>query len=252
MSCQQFVIQVVLDSRETSLKKELDRLDLPFDVVQQQLVLGDVLFEQKCGCSQHEDAILLLCERKTYSDLYSSIISGRYAEQRERLKCSGIKSIYIVEGHVSKLTNVASTRGGEINVVMGALENLVLYHDINVLPTPSLARTALAVINIHKKLSENPVVNYRSRMDEGKVIMQRKEKLLDNIHLNQLALIPGVSVVVAKVIANIYPTVSSLIRAYDAIVDTTGKETMLADITLGKRKLGKVLSKRIYEIYGAK
>jgi len=252
-------ISVVLDSRETHLKTELTNLGIEFST--EQLAVGDVVFKDNQG------VLLFICERKTTSDLQSSIMSGRYAEQRERLnltKSQGVKVAYILENYTSssfvatsplfKSKNATSSSAPH-PAVSGALENLVLYHNIYILPTLSTKHTAKAIGNIQKKLSEksmqpmNALAVDASAVFVPPVLVQRKEKVMDNIFYQQLLLIPGVSITVAKVIIATYSSIRSLTNAYDALDTAVKKENMLADLSLGKKRLGKILSKRIYGIY---
>lgn len=245
-------VQIVLDSRENHLKENFDLGKVEY--ISEQLPVGDVLFRHLDGRT------LLICERKTASDMYSSIISGRYAEQRERLKVTGVKICYILESYKDNKV----FRANELNVVTGALENLVLYHNIPILPTFSVPHTAKVIQNIASKLNKNdispsPLISTSSSSDVPKigdvgapvvaVITQRKDKMMEHMLEHQLLLIPGVSVSTAKLIADRYPSVRSLITAYDGLLTDSEKWNMLADISLGKKKLGKVLSRRIYSVY---
>jgi ERCC4-type nuclease len=232
-------VSIILDSRETQLRDELVNNKVEFST--EQLPVGDILFIK--GKEK-----ILLCERKTAGDLYSSILSRRYSEQRERLKSSGIMTLYILEGY-KPTCFPNSTFRNEISVIGGALENLVLYHGISILPTLSVAHTAKVVANIAGKLqkkspgdgdSENPIIA---------IFSQRKEKIMERIHEHQLLLIPGVSPHIARTIASKFPTVRSLIAAYDNAPDRSSAENLLAEIQLDKKRLGKILSKRIHDVY---
>lgn len=69
---------------------------------------------------------------------------------------------------------------------------------------------------------------------------------------NCLCGIPGVSNAIACKITDLYPTVKSLLDAYSKCSTPMEKETMLADIVLTetdkqRRRIGGVVSKRIYE-----
>lgn len=246
------IVEIVLDSREAHLKQELVKNEV--NHVIEQLAVGDILFRLK-NKDGTVGKILFICERKTTSDLYSSIVSSRFREQRERLKSTGVKVCFLIENYkdVSSQFNKNST-----NVVSGALQNLVLFHNIHILPTFSAKHSAKVMVDIRKKIQE--------AIDSGKEIgggetdkvsdsmavvamTQKKDKLMEHIHEHQLMLIPGVSTNVAKAISILYPTVRKLVDAYDKAETMKEKHELLSNIQLGKRKLGKILSKRIYEIY---
>lgn len=231
-------VDIVLDAREVMVKAQLDLLNAQYKT--EQLVIGDIIFKK-------DDNTLLICERKTAEDLYSSIISGRYREQRARLKASGCKICYIIE-------NLRNVNDKHLVLITGALENLVIEHNIYILPTLSVAHTAKCIVNIKNKYTklqlEKPICDVSNAEPSIVAIFtQKKTKMLEHIHEHQLILIPGVSTKSAKVIAEIYPTAKSLVDMYNSIKDTKGKMNLLADLSLGNRKLGKVLSERIYSVY---
>jgi len=243
-------MQLILDARETNLNKELCIIKCPFTT--QQLPVGDIVFQ-----NETTDTPVVIIERKTGSDFLSSVKSGRYAEQRERLKPLlqlGIRVIYIVEGYhlVSNTTSLfTKARATDLATISGAIENLVLYHGIYVVPTLSLSHTAKTLNSMLKKLTEKPLLSIDGQNENGGVVtlVQKKEKVLENIHEQQMLIIPGVSPTVVKVIREKYPTLRTLIKAYDELETTVEKETLLANMLVGKKKLGKILSKRIYDIY---
>lgn len=257
-------MQLILDSRETFLNDELLHIGCPFTT--RQLPVGDVVFQISNEMNEIDEETdqpgeksnsvpVLICERKTGNDFLCSIKGGRYSEQRERLKPlinSGVKIVYIVEGyHELNKTSVfnpllSKTKATDLAIVGGAIENLILYHDIYVLPTLSTAHTAKTLYNILKKLEKEPL---HTTISVPITLTPKKEKILDNIHEQQMLLIPGVSPTVVKAIRERYPTLRSLIKAYDEMNNEIERETMLSEISLGKRKLGKVLSKRIHDIY---
>lgn len=233
-------MELVIDSRESALKKCLDAISVVYN--SEQLPVGDALLKRVDGETQ------VICERKTRSDLLSSIKSGRYAEQRERLKETGIKVIYILEGlHEQSFSfggGSAATKDG--NLILGAMENLALYHNIFIIPTMSTEETASLLRNMCKKLSEKSIA------EAGAISMvpvQRKDKLMGNIFQQQLTLITGMSLNTAGEIVKLYPTVKSLTEAFTQCKEKCQAELLLADIQCGKRKLGAALSKRVYSVY---
>ena len=73
--------------------------------------------------------------------------------------------------------------------------------------------------------------------------MNKKENMSKEIcNIVQLATIPGVSQKISKIIIEKYETLSNLIEEYKK-----NDNLLLADISLGKRKIGKVLSTKIYD-----
>ena len=73
-----FIIKI--DNREKKLIDILDNSDNKLSYVKENLDLGDIQI-----ISQETNDILVLIERKTLSDLSSSIKDGRYKEQKNRI-----------------------------------------------------------------------------------------------------------------------------------------------------------------------
>ncbi len=84
------------------------------------------------------------------------------------------------------------------------------------------------------------------------VKLKKKDNLTpNNCNLLQLAQIPGMSLQNAQIIIDKYQSIANLIKSYYDI-DETERHKMLMDIEISisngkKRKLGKVLSERIYQ-----
>ncbi len=223
-------VTITVDGRETKVASELKSLNVDF--ISKELFVGDIVFTR-------DDDTLLICERKTYADFSSSIADGRYALQREAMKETGAKVIYIIEGVNRPRTPLDGKR------VLGAMENLAVVHGISILPTISVAETASAVQHLKTKLEAQAV---RTGTDAVvPKIIRRKEKIMANVLLHQLQVITGVSGDVAKVIADKYPTMHALISAYDQLPTVTDKEKLLADLMLTKRRIGPALSQRVFQ-----
>ena len=82
-------MQINIDYREVKLISLLRNTELIFHT--QNLTVGDI--ELKL-----DDKVLLI-ERKTLDDHSSSIVDGRFNEQKSRLLQSGAIVVYIIEGH---------------------------------------------------------------------------------------------------------------------------------------------------------
>ena len=82
--------------------------------------------------------------------------------------------------------------------------------------------------------------------------MKKKDNLTPtNCSILQLAQIPGISVSVANLIMSQYKSISNLVLNYNG-KEEKDKELMLANIEIGtstgkKRKMGGILSKRVYQ-----
>ena len=232
-----YPIEIILDNREIALKKEFDELNVDYKL--EQLAAGDIVYRQN-------NKVIFICERKTVPDLYSSITSTRYREQRERLKDSGIKFCYIIENYsVESVKRTTSGKRNVQNLLDGAFQRMVLYHNIFILPTLSVFHTANTLTNIKKRLQEVSMEHASS--STTLVPVTRKSKLVDNLFAHQLALIPGLSLNSSAKISELYPSINSLRIAFEGKNSLKEKQLMLADIQVNTKKLGKVLSQRIYE-----
>lgn len=118
------MIECSIDVRENKIIDLLSMGSKDFNI--KMLDLGDILL--------HDEKNYLLMERKTWSDLHSSIIDSRFREQRSRLqqwKSDNQKCIYIIEG---KYTD-------EYEIEKRTLERLMIAYSIPVFYTSSLEGT---------------------------------------------------------------------------------------------------------------
>lgn len=208
-------IVLKIDGREPEIIKsglsDLGHLDA--------LLVGDFVFEGK-----HDGIPRLIVERKSISDLLSSIKDGRFREQRTRLLETNVKIIYIIEGHVIS-----------DKLVLGALENLALRHNICIIPTANETQTINVVKNLYNKIGQDyiqPATKYMSARRKNDINLSPLEKMLETIH--------GVSPSIAAAIAVNYPSVK------DFVLALKDKPNMLYGMELSpKRKLGPKLAERI-------
>lgn len=205
------------------------------------------------------ESVELVIERKTYSDLFSSIVDGRFRQQKQRLIDSVInpkKILYIIEGDHKEsrrleYKNKIQTRG--------AIINLLYKHNFGVLQTENLQETVETVKLLCKKVYKREILitntceNIQLHKQNGhdtsdKKFIRKSDYIKENIFVLQLSIIPGVSVKTAKIISQYYKNMKNLVDAYSHCKDEQEKVSLLSDIRISeKRKLGKSLSKKIYE-----
>jgi ERCC4-type nuclease len=208
-------IVLKIDGREPEIIKsglsDLGQIDA--------LVVGDFVFEGK-----HDGIPRLIVERKSISDLICSIKDGRFREQRMRLLETNVKIIYIIEG------NVISDK-----LVMGALENLALRHNICVIPTANETQTINVVKNLYNKIGQDyiqPATKYVTARRKNDIQLSPLEKMLVTVN--------GVSPSIAAAIAQHYSSVKDFVFALKE------NPNMLYGMELStKRKLGPKLAERI-------
>ena len=112
------------------------------------LSVGDIVIESKGSVS-------LVIERKSISDLASSICDGRYTEQSYRLNNIPIHNhniIYIIEGDIRKFKeNTRIKKKG----IYSTLCSLNAYKGFSVLRTFDLEETAELLIQFSEKIFKN-------------------------------------------------------------------------------------------------
>lgn len=250
-------MNLVIDCRESKLKKYFTSSDKNIPISFQSLDIGDIQL-----VSQSDNCIQYIIERKSISDLYSSINDGRYREQKARLLSSVSKNrvAYIIEGNI--LDTTLKLGALQRKIVQAAIVNMSLRDKITVYRTSNSVETGMYVELIYKKVSDNPdwlesqtnESKYNSEATDSQsynhlVKTVKKENMTPLICQKvQLAQIPGVSHSMADKVLDNYKSIPHLIEQYNLIESVDEKRKLLQNIKVSeKRKLGKVLSARIYD-----
>ena len=193
------------------------------------------------NATQNTMELLYIIERKTISDLCSSITDARFREQKTRLLNSvkdPYKIIYIIEG--SKKTARLSKK-----IMDSALLNLMFKHHYHVIFTIDINDTVDTVKLLYEKIKTNVIdtkLDFNNKISPlPSKLIKKSDSIQPNIFIHQLAVIPGVSIDIAQKISMIYPNMISLLNALKE------DASILKDIHVtSKRKLGKKLSDKIY------
>lgn len=221
---------MIVDTRELALIEHLKKIGTEFQT--RQLDLADIIFEGKKG-------ILMAIERKTIKDLEQSNKDGRYREQRARLidnyVKNGIKVLYLIEGY--KIDN---------GIFMSMFVNLIIRDNIGVYHTPDVQESTRFLVKLKEKFGEHPEENLFGKGIVGylgTVKLQKKENLdPKSIYILQLAQIPGMSVKMSEAVQEVCPNMPDLCKWCEG-----QGENVIADIKVGSRKIGKVVSKRVHD-----
>ena len=276
---------LILDYREHKIKEYFDKYDFSKDknlkkieFKVENLDLGDILIKK-------DEKIVLIIERKTLQDLYSSINDGRYKEQKVRLKnnYSDSQIVYIIEDCNVKF--VKNKFANFESIINGAIINSIFRDNIKLIRTKSVEDTIIYIKTLLKKVknnieffencseisSDNDIINNQSNDDSNNIkIIELKSnnvssKYVDNIKIKKkennnpnncniimLCQIPGVSTKISKTICDKYSCISNLVLEYNKLNTIKEKETLLKDYSYSinndkTRKIGPVISKRIYE-----
>jgi len=244
---------ILIDSRELQIIEECNKMG---EIGTKQLPIGDIII------TNNTDNLCVIIERKTWNDLYSSIISNRFSEQRERLKefrvnnkgdngGKNIVVIYLVEG----TCNVKYKK-----ITTGAIENLILFHNISVIYSKSVQDSVDQLFRMDKKVQVYSTNGINGCGVSGVVEIkytERKTKIIENMLFYHLTLIPGVSAKIANAITLKYPTVQVLLEEFKTCSREDGIN-LCSDILIGpsgtgngnsNRRVGKSISEKIYNTY---
>jgi ERCC4-type nuclease len=210
-------MQLNIDYREHAL---LERIK----VEPKTLILGDVSIEK-------DGVELLIIERKTISDLASSICDGRYKEQSFRLNECGVPNhniLYLIEGSLN--THMAVSK----KVLLSSLMSLWYHKGFTVFHTENVDDNAEFVQTLFEKLQKDDSKPHVQSEYACTVKKQKRDKITpDNIDVIMLSQIPGISTTTATALLEEYKTVFGLERA----LKESG--TCLDAFMCGKRKMSK-------------
>jgi ERCC4-type nuclease len=226
-----------LDTREGEL---IRLLQAPQDIVKQ-LPVADIWIGITESNSISEGGLLI--ERKSIRDLEASILDGRYREQRGRLLASchenKTQPMYIVEGSFSSGTGRLTKKA-----LMKFINRLIFHYNIAVMQTASLSETAELIQTLVEQWKEDPTSLQRTtevvKVTDG-IHVQKKANAMDprQFAICCIAQCPGVSVKAAEQLVTVFGSLPGVIKA--------SKEE-LEQVKVSARKIGPVVSKRLYEL----
>lgn len=233
MTSEDVSIVLVVDTRENAITTHLNTLGTSY--VREQLGVGDFILRRG-------SQILCVFERKTPSDLNSSILSNRHRQQRERLLQvreaeGGILCGYILEG-INRERHFKDPLNAEVRV-QGAIENLVVRDRLVVLPTKDSLGTAKTLVSLVKKWTDGWGVGGTARLQA------RKDKTGESVFYHQLSVIPGVGEKCASQLAEQFGNCKTLI---DILLSEDGL-LKVASVVVGGRKVGQKVAQRIHDAF---
>ena len=185
----------------------------------------------------------LLIERKSIRDLESSLLDGRYREQKGRLLalCQEKKAqpMYIIEGSLSSGTDRLTKKA-----LMKCINRLIFHYNIAVMQTESIQETAELIETLVEQWKDNPTSLQK---------MTEPVKVTDGIHIQKkanaaepvqfaiccLAQCPGLSVKAAEQLITTFGSLQGVIAAAAHDIE---------QVKVGARKIGPVVSKRLFEL----
>jgi len=256
-------MNIILDDRENTLLENMKNtinsqpIFQNLNLSKKQLPLGDIIISRKEPINSISNDIILI-ERKTVSDLLSSIKDGRYEEQSHRLiHASGFPKhniFYVIEGSFSFL------KPAEKQILYSAITSLAVFKGFSIYHTATIQETGEWILymadKIRRDFEKGKILNYsvslESESESEKVVEPKEYSNLvqkvkrENItpgNINEILLcqIPGISSVSAKAILNKFD--GSFLKLLTAIQspDTEGlfKDIVLENANGKVRKISK-------------
>lgn len=228
--------RLFVDTREHELimriPKLIENYKVPIEMVVEPLDIGDIELRR-------DKDIICVFERKTLSDLASSITDGRYKEQSLRLKeaCElpDSSKYYLIEGDIMRYK--PRTQGRVTKAILyGAITSLSYTKGFHVLKTSCLQETVELLVRFADKVRRVDIQEKDEKNEKNEythVIKKVKHKNItpENIGVICLAQIPYVSTTTATELIRVY---GSLRHCIEQICDNP---TDLEKIKVNGRKL---------------
>lgn len=265
------ILNLYIDSRENDvynniIERDLDIYKDKIELSKKQLDIGDILIT----FDNDDNNIQYIFERKTITDLLSSIKDGRYKEQKSRLLSGNFTNItYIIEGN----DNIIASKNIKQNLLTSIYTHLIYRDNIHIVFTKDVIETVSYILILSGKIIDNPnkflknintikTIKTNITDDSNNGIsdipdisyidnIKLKSKKITNItpsvcYLMQLSQIPYISNTIAKNIYNKYPTFKDFIYALDR---SDNKMELLCNIDkIGLEKAKKILEYLSYPI----
>jgi ERCC4-type nuclease len=206
------LVQNIISLNETAKNK--------VTIIQKNLDIGDYVFYDEIT-----EQPLLIIERKSLSDLESSIKDGRYKEQSFRLNEASTHNhniIYLLEGAIINYKEVSFR-----STLYSTLFSLNYYKGFSVINTLNQTETATMLVAFASKIMrENKPGFYNDTESVNTHIVNSDETYIETIktskkaHINRenifqlmLMQIPGISSVSALALANEFKNMETLLQS---------------------------------------
>ncbi len=200
-------MEVRIDSRELAIKK----LCLDENIFYQNLQVGDIQIIKK----RHGENPLniLILERKTFSDLRSSLSDGRFSEQKRRINSTDfVNKGYIFEGILSKEDKQFQNIIRQIIIRIQFKDKMCIFLTGSTQDTISLIKEMVRKLEKDKKLYDNSFLKEQNYV-ETLHVCKKNNVTPKTCFIMQICQIPGISKKTAQNIANVYDNWLSLIEA---------------------------------------
>jgi len=227
---------IKIDGREQALHKACNDIIIGMNnntikIITSALPIGDVIL---CSDNMKE---LVIFERKTVSDLASSIVDGRYKEQGYRLNLHPVNNhniYYVIEGDLKTYRPFGSQPPKK--TLISALVSISYVKGFSVYRTFNVEETAEFIMQFATKTqkennnivantntltsAENCQANEPEYASLVKGLLKNDNITPDNIDVIMLSQIPGVSTISANAILNKFGDIANII--YSLKTDVNG------------------------------
>jgi len=185
---------IQIDTREAELIKIFEFMNHPINI--SPLHLGDALIDN------------IIIERKTLTDLASSIKDGRYKEQSFRLQKAleeKFKVFYMIEGNLDLYVGSIPKE-----TLISAIYSLIM-KGFQVLLTKNTKETAFFMVQFFEKHNKQ---NEKDTVYEDTIVAKQKNTNItrDNVSIFMLCQIPSVSHVTATILMDNFKHISTLLN----------------------------------------
>ncbi|CUM63465.1 uncharacterized protein PRCAT00001040001 [Priceomyces carsonii] len=290
----EFEIILLIDNREIRSQQERDffrqRLEsLGIQCEVRSLSVGDSLWIARRKKTKREVVLNYICERKKLDDLAFSIKDGRFQEQKNRLKKTGMKYFYYIieEVGIEKVAHMKDAIRTSMSMTM-TTSNFNLKRSKSIEETVSLLATLTNVIKLAFKRRNTNLIVLRPRImntqaEYALLLLKFREEFesrstpYECVHLystfqdslakngmmtvremfvSMLMAIKGVSLERAVTVQSYFKTPKGLLDFYHTEHRCTSdkeKRELLLELfknQVGNKKIGKVVLERIFETWG--
>jgi len=254
---------VLIDYRETFFTEHFPSLIRNDDITCEStnLLLGDFVLKK-------DGMVDIIIERKSMTDLFSSLRDSRYREQKARLLShrqeTGCIIIYIIEGCV-KATRFTSSIDRLKSQLNGVISSLTLRDGIHVWKVDDKMETIELLHSLAKKIGDKSFMvrsgnettttttsndqTYARTLNKPLSMSKRKNMTTNVFYCHVLQQIPGVSTSVIGRITQEYPKLSVLLLNLHEKGPNIISEMKFKTSTGKERKIGSAIGNRIHNLF---
>lgn len=242
-------MKLKIDYREKKIIDLLNKNDemkmKKYDFSVENLTLGDIVI------CDHNDVEIVLIERKSISDLASSIIDGRYNEQSYRLNNNELHNhniMYLIEGNLQMYRPYSKINK---KIIYSSMVTLNYHKGFSVMRSMNVGESVDIIVRMFDKMvrdnKEGFYQNRNTNISASNMNTLQKTEYVDviksekksnitpeNIHIIMLCQIPHISSITANSILKYYDY-ATLVTSIDIInldiikvVSNDGKERKLS------------------------